>query len=228
MRREWRNTMNYCPYCGEQVGEGFAFCPRCGRQLSLVDNEMHEHESAEDVREKSRARDEEKELAQIAKYQMLYDSTKNKCVACGGQPDADCAQMISLSGKEGTMEVWVPVCRDCDLAWKRKRAMVDQEVAVVDREIEAAKIVYAKKKKMMDFICFGYDRVLRNAYEPIKELLHKKSIIEKGYPSDSCLYNFPLIVMLVEHGYTLGNPDMLVRGRGPFDHLRPEVVIEFR
>ena len=25
--------LRYCPYCGAEVGEGFAFCAKCGRKL---------------------------------------------------------------------------------------------------------------------------------------------------------------------------------------------------
>lgn len=226
--------MNYCPYCGEQVCDGFAFCPKCGQRLSLAEDGRRGIESAEEERKNAKAAAEEKELAQIEEYKKLYDSIKNKCAVCGGQPDADCAQMIHLTGKEREngeyriMEVMVPVCKECDLAWKRKRAIVDQEVAAVDREIEVAMIVYEKKKKMMDFICFGYDRVLRKAYEPVSELKHKKALIEKEYPSLDCLDDFPLIVILRKRGYIFGtcsNPN--VRGRG-LGYLTPKIVVKFK
>ena len=30
-KNEWFS--DYCPYCGAEVGEGFAFCAKCGRKL---------------------------------------------------------------------------------------------------------------------------------------------------------------------------------------------------
>ena len=27
------DSIRYCPYCGAEVGEGFAFCAKCGRKL---------------------------------------------------------------------------------------------------------------------------------------------------------------------------------------------------
>lgn len=158
-----------------------------------------------------------KERSGVEEYQKLYSSCKSKCCKCGGAPEAGVVSTCQMNGREGRdgehwlIEFELPVCRTCE---NRRRAMLNE---VYGRRAEA-QAQYEKKKKLMDFIVFGREKVLREAYEPVRATYAE----ENRYSLDNYYKDFPVIAKLLSKGYSFGaRYDTGIRGRGDFSR-KPE------
>jgi hypothetical protein len=154
----------------------------------------------------------------MADYQRLYSQCKTKCCKCGGIPVPGIYPLIRMNGTERSKDIhWlvefdVPVCRECEM---KRREMLEK----VYRERSVAQTRFEKKKRMMDFVVFGRERVLREAYKPISETYHQEDDLKDRFFSD-----FPVVRRLLSKGYSFGEfYDTGMRGRG-LGSARPENV----
>jgi len=158
-----------------------------------------------------------KERRGVDEYQALYSSCKSKCCKCGGVPEPGLVSLCQMNGMEGSdgehwlIEFDLPVCRSCE---NKRQALLD---GVYAKRAEA-QAQYEKKKKLMDFICFGRDKVLREAYEPIRATYAEADL----YSLDNYYKDFPVIAKLLSKRYSFGGRyDTGIRGRGDFSK-KPE------